>query len=422
MVYGLLLGLGVLPMKSLCLALACCLAAVPVAAGSRKRADSHALIASTGPIVLAARVGEHPDHTRFVFELSDPVKVRIFTLTNPDRVVVALPDVAWRSQASDRPTGRGAVKDYRYGRFRAGDSRVIIDLNAPVTPRAPVILPPSGGMGYRVVLDLYPTSQAQFEEAAGWPADLREAAPDLVSLRPAEPPVAKKTIVIDAGHGGIDAGTTGVDGSREKDVVLDEARRLAKTLKCRGYKVQLTRSTDTYIPLRERVRIARQGQADLFISLHADSNPGPGMAGASVYTLSEKGSDREAAALAKKENQSDIVAGIDLKDQDETVSHILIDLAQRETINRSTRFAQMLVGQLGRATDMIARDPHRSAAFVVLKAPDVPAVLIELGYLSNIRDCNRMGSSSWRDSVAKSIADAVDRQFAPELAGMSPIR
>lgn len=377
---------------------------------------------SAPPVVLAARVGEHPDHTRFVFELSDPISVRVFTLANPDRVVVALPNVVWRSQASDRPTGKGAVKDYRYGRFRAGVSRVIVDLNTPVTPRAPVILPPSGGMGYRVVLDLYPTSQAQFEEAAGWPADLRERTPDAGSLRPAERIPARKTIVIDAGHGGIDAGTTGVDGTKEKNVVLDEARRLAKVLQRRGYKVQLTRNTDIYVPLRERVNIARKDGADLFISLHADSNPAPGMAGASVYTLSEKGSDREAAALATKENQSDVVAGVDLKGQDETVSHILIDLAQRETINRSTRFAQMLVGQLGRATDMIARDPHRSAAFAVLKAPDVPAVLIELGYLSNVRDCGRMGSSSWRDSVAKSIANAVDRQFAPELAGIPAIR
>jgi N-acetylmuramoyl-L-alanine amidase len=186
--------------------------------------------------------------------------------------------------------------------------------------------------------------------------------------------------------------------------------------------VELTRSTDTYIPLRERVNFARSHNADLFISLHADSNPDPGMAGASVYTLSEKGSDREAAALAKKENRSDVVAGVDLKGQDETVSHILIDLAQRETINRSVRFAQMLITRIGKTTDLITRDPHRSAGFVVLKAPDVPAVLIELGYLSNLRDCDQMGSDDWRDSVAKAIADSVDRQFAPEYAGISAIR
>ena len=211
-------------------------------------------------------------------------------------------------------------------------------------------------------------------------------------------------------------------GPKEKDVVLDEARRLAKALQRRGYKVQLTRSTDIlYVPLRQRVSMARRN-ADLFVPCGANPMQDPAMAGASVYTLSEKGSDREAAALARKENQSDVVAGVDLKGQDETVSHILIDLAQRETINRSVRFAQTLITRIGKITDLIARDPHRSAAFVVLKAPDVPAVLIELGYLSNIRDCDHIASDTWRNSVAKAIADAVDRQFAPEYAGMSPIR
>src|SRR5207237_9940018 len=138
---------------------------------------------------------------------------------------------------------------------------------------------------------------------------------------------------------------------------------------------------------------------------------------ASVDTLSERGSDREAAALAAKENQSDIVAGVELKGQDQTVSHILIDLAQRQALNRSVRFAEALVRQLAVATDIIPHDPHRSAAFAVLKAPDVPAVLIELGYLSNGRDCGQMRDAAWRDAVARAIAAAVDRQFAPELAG-----
>jgi N-acetylmuramoyl-L-alanine amidase len=227
-------------------------------------------------------------------------------------------------------------------------------------------------------------------------------------------------VVIDPGHGGVDAGTTGIDGLKEKDLVLDEARRLTKVLQGRGFVVHLTRNSDIYIPLRERVAIARSYDADLFISLHADSNPDPAVAGASVYTLSEKGSDREAAALANKENQSDVIAGVDLKDQDDTVSHILIDLAQRDTINRSVRFAQTTVSQLRNTTDVIQRDPHRSAAFAVLTAPDVPAVLIELGYLSNPRDCERMESDGWRDGAAAAIAAAVERYFAPELAGVGP--
>jgi N-acetylmuramoyl-L-alanine amidase len=370
-----------------------------------------------------------------VVELSDPVEFRVFTLANPDRVVIDMPEVLWRLQATDRPTGKGAVKSYRYGLFRPGDSRFVIDLNAPVSAVQPTILPPEGGLGYRMVIDLFPTSQAKFEEAAGWPADLRarEAAAEKVALAPAtiqprvSPARARKVIVIDAGHGGIDSGTTGVDGLMEKDLVLDEAKRLGAVLAQRGYTVHLTRDSDIYVPLRERVNIGRSYDADLFISLHADSNPDPSVSGASVYTLSERGSDKEAAALARKENQSDIIAGVDLAGQDDAVSHILIDLAQRDTMNRSAHFAQSVVGLLGRTTDVLARTPHRSAAFVVLKAPDVPAVLVELGYLSNVRDCDQMGTDAWREGVALALADAVDQHFrgvplrgSPEQAANSP--
>ena len=374
------------------------------------------------PVVLSARVGEQPDRTRFVIELSDPLNMRVFTLTNPDRVVVDMPEVLWRLQGPDRPSGTGAVRSYRYGLFRPGDSRFVIDLNKPVSPAEPLILPPEKGYGYRVVLDLFPTTDAKFAAASGWPADLRikEAQAERVAAIPATAPAAAgqpaaqqkaRVVVIDAGHGGIDSGTTGVDGILEKNVVLDEALRLKKVLQKRGYVVRLTRDTDIYIPLRERVNIARGYQADLFISLHADSNPDPSVSGASVYTLSESGSDKEAAALARKENQSDVIAGVDLSGENSPVASILIDLAQRDTMNRSSRFAEDAVGQLSQATDILPREPHRAAAFVVLKAPDVPAVLIELGYLSNAHDCVQMGTTEWRDATAQAIAAAVDRNF-----------
>jgi len=405
-------------MKRLWIAILCLAAALPAAAEPHTlhSASSEVAASTSAPVVLSVRIGEHPDHTRFVVELSDPVKLRVFTLSNPNRLVVEFPDLLWRAQSSDRPSRQGAIKAYRYGPFRPGESRLIIDLNKPVSARPPLILPPSGGAGYRVVLDLYPASQTQFAKAAGWPVDLRQREPaaDLALLRGTDSLPPKRVVVIDPGHGGIDDGTTGVDGSKEKNIVLDEARRLVSVLERRGYTVHLTRGSDVYIPLRERVSLARAQDADLFISLHADSNPDAATAGASVYTLSERGSDREAAALARKENQSDVVAGVDLKGKDEIVSHILIDLAQRDTINRSVRFADNLVAQLRGATDVIPHDPHRSAAFAVLKAPDVPAVLIELGYLSNARDCGQMGTNAWRDSVAHAIASAVDRQFAPE--------
>lgn len=376
------------------------------------------------PVVMSARIGEHPGLTRFVLELSDPVAPRVFTLAEPDRVIMDLPDVLWRVGTPDRPSGRGVIRGYRYGTFRLGESRLVIDLNRPVSLAPLLIIPPKDGNGYRVVLDFTPTSREEFVRSAGWPGDLaakrgtsKEHAVDAAGSFAPEASAAK-VIVLDPGHGGADSGTIGLNGTREKNLVLNEARRVAGVLQKRGYIVHLTRDTDVYIPLERRVDAARDFHADLFISLHADSNPSPDVYGASVYTLSEAGSDREAAELARKENQSDVVAGVDLSAQSSPVASILIGLAQRDTINRSIRFAEALVGQLGRVTDTLPRDPHRSAAFVVLKAPDVPAVLIELGYLTSPRDSVQMGTEQWRNDVSLAIADAVDRQFRPSATDL----
>ena len=372
------------------------------------------------PIIMGVRIGEHQDRTRFVVEVSDPVAMRTFTLSNPNRVVIDMPVVQWHLDTAPRPTGNGIVHSYRYGLFRSGNSRFVIDLNAPVSVSSPVVIPPTGGYGYRVVIDLAPTTQERFDSTSGWPADLkaREAAAALLaSQAPAQQAVSsgeKHIIVIDAGHGGIDSGTNGVNGLMEKDLVLDEALRLGRVLSQRpNYVVHLTRDTDVYIPLKERVNIGRSWRADLFISLHADSNPDPSVNGLSIYTLSESGSDKEAAALARKENQSDVIAGVDLAGGNSTVAPILIDLAQRDTMNRSSRFAEGAVSMLTRTTDILPRQPHRAAGFVVLKAPDVPSVLIELGYLSNQNDADQMNTPGWRNGVAQAIAGAVDQYFGP---------
>ena len=368
------------------------------------------------PIVLSARIGEHEDRTRFVIELSDPVNLRTFTLTNPDRVVVDMPEVSWRLGAPPRPSGNGAVKSYRYGVFRKGNSRMVIDLNRPVTVSDALVIPPSSGFGYRVVIDLFPTDRGKFNTNAGWPADLKARETDVERLNALVAEGAKtsgrKVIVIDPGHGGIDSGTNGVNGLVEKDLVLAEASRLAKVLKAEGYAVHMTRDSDVFIPLPERVAIARKLRADLMISLHADSNPDRDVNGLSIYTLNDGRSDREAAALARRENQSDVIAGVDLSNADSPVAPILIDLAQRDTINRSSRFAETALTQLRSATDILARSPHRAASLAVLVAPDVPAVLIELGYLSNSSDAAQMNTENWRSKVAQAIANAVDRHFA----------
>ncbi len=376
------------------------------------------------PIVLSARIGEHDDRTRFVIELSDPVNLRTFTLTNPDRVVVDMPEVSWRLGAPPRPSGLGSVKSYRYGVFRKGNSRMVIDLNRPVTVSDPLVIPPSAGFGYRVVIDLFPTQRGKFNTEAGWPADLKARETDaerLTALMEEAPRTAgRKVIVIDPGHGGLDSGTNGVNDLMEKDLVLAEGLRLATILKAEGYAVHMTRDSDVFIPLPERVAIARKLKADLMISLHADSNPDSSVNGLSIYTLNDGRSDREAAALANRENQSDIIAGVDLSSANSLVAPILIDLAQRDTINRSSRFAETALGQLHSVTDILSRSPHRAASLAVLVAPDVPAVLIELGYLSNRSDAAQMDTEAWRGRVAQAIADAVDRHFAAGSAGTPP--
>lgn len=372
------------------------------------------------PIVMSARIGEHQDRTRLVIELSDPVNLRAFALTNPDRVVIDMPEVSWRLGAPPRPSGYGPVKSYRYGQFRTGNSRMVIDLNSPVSVADPLVLPPSAGFGYRVVIDLFPTTRPKFDAQAGWPADLRKRESDaekLAALIAAEQSTAKnsgqKIIVLDPGHGGLDSGTIGVNGLMEKDLALAEGLKLARELRRRGYSVYMTRDNDTFIPLRQRVAIARADHADLFIALHADSNPDANTTGTSIYTLNDGRSDREAAALARRENQSDVIAGVDLSGENNPVAPILINLAQRDTRNKSSEFATKALNELAKVTDLLARSPHRSASLAVLVAPDVPAVLVELGYLSNSGDAEQMNTDSWRTRVAQALANAVDAQFAP---------
>jgi N-acetylmuramoyl-L-alanine amidase len=377
------------------------------------------------PVVIGTRLSEQSDKTRFVVELSDPVEVHVFTLTGPDRVVIDLPEVLLRITDGGKPSGKGVVSSYRYGLFRKGNSRFVIDLAKPVRVGKPQLLPPENGNGFRLVLDLTPTTAADFAAHAGWPQEQRttlpgavasapEAAPDSGTTKPTSVPKTSrvsKLVVIDPGHGGIDPGTHGSTGLQEKSIVLAVGKKLRDDLQAAGYKVVMTRDSDVFIPLRERVNIARAAQADLFVSLHVDSNDHHDVRGASIYTLSEDASDREAAKLADKENMSDVIAGVDLSGENSPVASILIDLAQRETMNRSVRFAETALSKLSTATMVRPTSPHRSAGFAVLKGPDVPAVLIEMGYLSNTQDEGEMASSSWRSKVAEAITQAVNTHF-----------
>lgn len=233
------------------------------------------------------------------------------------------------------------------------------------------------------------------------------------------PPRAKRShyvVVIDPGHGGVDPGATSRRGTAEKRVTLAFSKVLSKQLRKTGrYKVYMTRSRDRFIRLRDRVRLARRKNADLFIAIHADSLRRGKAQGATVYTLSERASDREAADLAAQENRADVIAGVDLETESEQVTGILIDLAQRETNNHSLFFAQNLARSIGKATKL-TRKPLRSAGFRVLKAPDVPSVLLELGYLSSARDEKKLLSKKWQQKVAAAISNAIDTYFSKQLA------
>jgi N-acetylmuramoyl-L-alanine amidase len=217
--------------------------------------------------------------------------------------------------------------------------------------------------------------------------------------------------VIDPGHGGVDPGATGVSGILEKDIVLQVSRGVAENLRAGGkYKVIMTRDEDIFLSLKARRAFARKNRADLFISVHADAAPASGARGASVYTLSEQASDREAEALARSENQADIIAGVDLGKEPDIVTSILIDLAQRQTNNQSAQFAQILIPELHTVGSLTLRT-HRFAGFQVLKSVDVPSVLIELGFLTNAEDESAMRGNRWRRNMAVAISRAVDAYF-----------
>jgi N-acetylmuramoyl-L-alanine amidase len=306
----------------------------------------------------------------------------------------------------------------RYGLFTVGTSRLVLDVKGPVGMQHLELLPASATKPIRLVLDLVPTTDQTFRASlsVGGIASTATAAPALPLASPTLPPVkpepaGKPVIAIDPGHGGVDPGAIGVSGTAEKTVTLAMARELKAQLEATGrYKVMLTRSSDIFVRLRDRIAIARAAGADLFLSLHADAHSTIGLRGASVYTLSEQASDSEAAALATQENKADLIAGVDLSNETEVVTNILIDLAQRETKNLSVRMAGMLVQELQRGT-LLLHNSHRFAGFAVLKAPDVPSVLIELGYMSSPEDEALLRSTQHRAKLASAIVRAIQGYY-----------
>jgi N-acetylmuramoyl-L-alanine amidase len=371
------------------------------------------------PIASDVRLGGDDAQTRMVIDLSRTIDIRAFTLANPYRVVIDMPQVTFQFRPGTGEAGRGLIKAFRFGLVMQGGSRMVIDLARPARVERTLLVDAANDQPARLVLDLAATDRESFLRAMA----LENRQPQ---ARRTEPPAESKPsgdprplVVVDPGHGGIDNGTRAASGEMEKTIVLEFSLMLRDKIEKAGkYRVEMTRSDDSFVPLADRVQFARSRRASLFVSVHADAlRRGEGDAqGATVYTLSERPSDAKAAQLAEAENQADAIAGLDLSSEPKDVAGILIDLARRETKTFSQQFAKSLVGQLKRAA-RLHQSPIRSASFAVLKAPDVPSVLVELGYVTNKADLQSLISAEWRDRTADSIVRAIDKFFSTRLAG-----
>lgn len=419
------------------------------------------------------RVGAHPDRTRLVLELSDKADFRVFLLPAPYRMVIDLPQAQWRAGVLPRTAG---ISGLRQGLLEDGLSRLVLDLDRPVSVRAAFFLPRSGPAPNRLVVDfstvpesvfrqerekVYGTlarasslhltppqppapsailappgpkprdslaAQALLAPAAGLiaapPIPMRKPEkssaqiPSLPSSGPSsapapQAPLTKPMIVIDPGHGGVDPGAIGANGVFEKNVTLAIARELHDQLLRTGrYRVKLTRDTDVYLRLPARVAFARKHGADLFISIHADSTDRSDIRGASIYTLSEKASDAQTAKLADRENRVDLIAGVDLTGEDADVANILVDLAMRETMNQSKFLANTVVLKMNEGGLKVLENPHRFAGFAVLKAPDVPSILVESGFMSSPKEAQMLARAPWRQKIAQSLVSGIDAYFS----------
>ncbi|HEX2512596.1 MAG TPA: N-acetylmuramoyl-L-alanine amidase [Xanthobacteraceae bacterium] len=373
------------------------------------------------PLATDSRIGGDENQTRFVVDLSAKVGMRAFTLSDPYRVVIDLPQVTFQLKPKAGESGRGLIKAFRFGLVMQGGSRIVLDLKKPVRIDKAFVLDTAEGQPARLVLDLTAVDRETFlrtiaqENRVAPQAQQRKSDQD-ASKHAADP---RPLIVLDPGHGGIDNGTQAPSGENEKALVLGFALSLRDKIEQLGkYRVAMTRTDDVFVPLAERVRLARQRQASLFISIHADAlGRGDGDAqGATVYTLSETASDAEAHRLAEAENKADVISGVDLSTEPGDVADILIDLAQRETKAFSNHFARNLVGEI-KAVSRMHKNPLKSAGFRVLRAADVPSVLLELGYVSNRQDLKQLTSEVWRSRTADAVVTAVEAYFSTRLAG-----
>ncbi|MCL2673569.1 MAG: N-acetylmuramoyl-L-alanine amidase [Alphaproteobacteria bacterium] len=396
---------------------------------------------SRAAMVQNLRIGQFEDSVRIVLDLTENSPYTAGVLRNPTRLVIDLErariDGFNPAQVAKNST---LIRDVRFGRLENEKLRIVVELGEHHVIRRNFVLKPHSNFPWRLVVDLVKESGAPSgagAQADRPPGDIAVVSPPVNAVNTASPRPddqslsfedlirsvqgdgvgaiirgARPVIVLDPGHGGRDPGAIGVSGIQEKTLTLQMALEIKRRLDALGkYDVHLTRSDDRALSLRARRQKAMRLRADLFISIHADSHRNPQTRGLSVYTVSERASDAEAKALAESENRADIVAGLDLSNEPPEVSSILIDLARRESMNRAAIFASLLVTELSQRVTIL-RNPHRFAGFAVLKAPDVPSVLLEMGYLSNPDEERLLRQPQYRARLAESVVNAIEKYFA----------
>lgn len=369
--------------------------------------------------VRSVRLWRAPDNTRLVFDLTGPVQHSVFTLTSPDRLVIDI-NGATMAAPLKLSTANTPIISMRSAQRSPTDLRVVIDLKKAVTPKS-FMLAPNQQYGNRLVVDLFDDA-ADANPSPTIPDTAANTAP-AVPVSPAKPeiklipvPNGKRDIVIaiDAGHGGEDPGAGGARGQKEKDIVLSIAKELQRQINAeKGYRAELTRTGDYFIPLRKRTEIARKKGADLFVSIHADAAPSTAAFGASVFALSERGATSETARwLADSENRSDLIGGagaVSLDDKDKMLAGVLLDLSMTASLSSSLNVGQKVLSNIGRVTSL-----HKSrveqAGFMVLKSPDIPSILVETGFISNAAEAAKLTGASHQQALARSISAGV-RQF-----------
>ncbi|MDU9402147.1 N-acetylmuramoyl-L-alanine amidase [Pseudomonas sp. zfem004] len=373
--------------------------------------------------VKSVRLWRAPDNTRLVFDLSGPVQHSVFTLTAPDRLVIDI-NGATLGGPLNVATSNTPINSMRSAQRTPTDLRVVIDLKKAVSPKS-FTLAPNAQYGNRLVVDLYdqeadaiaasnPTPPPAVQPPATTPAVPVTPVQPAIKLPPA--PAGKRDIVvaIDAGHGGEDPGASGSRGQHEKDIVLDIAKELQRQINSeKGYRAELTRTGDYFIPLRKRTEIARKKGADLFVSIHADAAPSKAAFGASVFALSDRGATSETARwLADTENRSDLIGGagnVSLDDKDRMLAGVLLDLSMTATLSSSLNVGQKVLGNMGRVTPL-HKQRVEQAGFMVLKSPDIPSILVETGFISNANEAAKLATRSHQQALARSIHTGV-RQF-----------